>query len=145
MKAILLGFLLAATSISAAEVQVGTGATVLRGMAPIADVGVIENLSAHFFAQQSLTYVGPSTFGNDKATANGITRGLLGYRLGFLEFAAGGSYMINPWPYNGGRWNFNLQTGIRFGHLSATYIHFSDAGLTKSNIGRDMVLLGWRF
>lgn len=143
MKFITFMMLFAVSRVFAFDVQPGAGTTVLRGMAPVADITLTEG--SRWFAQQSLTYVGASRFGNDAAAPNEIARALLGYKLWRMEFAAGGSYMLDPWPYNGGRWNFNLQATLRLGKLGVTYTHFSDAGFTKSNIGRDMVLLGWRF
>jgi hypothetical protein len=54
--------------------------------------------------------------------------------------------MQNPPPYNGGPVNFALQLAYRFGFgATLTYAHVSDAGSRLPNLGRDIVLIGWRF
>ncbi len=137
-----------AAVLDAPYVQLSGGAAVVRGLAPAADLTFTEPASQLHgaFWSQSLTVVGPSEYHGQPAPNNFIVRGLFNDGFGRFDVGLGVSWMQNPPPFNGSPVNFNLQLAYRFRcGLTATYSHISNAGSRLPNLGRDIILVGWRF
>lgn len=130
-------------------VQFSGGITMIRGPAPVLDMAFTTPSSQlrNAYWQGSMTLIGSSSNSGINAPNNVALRGLFVDGLGRFDFGIGPSWMLNPSPYNGSNFNFTLQAGYRFKKLplTVTWVHMSNAGMTDHNLGRDMVLLGWRF
>ena len=130
-------------------IQFDAGSTIIRGITPIVGLTFAEPASVlpHSYWQESLNLIGSSKFGNINAPNNMILSGLFVPGFGRFDLGLGVSWMANYYPYNGQNVNFTLQAAYRFVKLpiTLTYRHYSDAGMTAKNIGRDTVLIGWRF
>lgn len=139
----------AAEVLDAPYVQFSGGATVIRGPTEVIDMTFTEPASVlrNAYWQQSLTVIGTSNFRGQDVPNNFAARALFVDGFGRFDVGLGLSWMQNPGPYNGGNVNFNLQLAYRFRLLpvTVTYTHMSDAGSRLPNLGRDIVLLGWRF
>jgi hypothetical protein len=130
-------------------VQFSGGSAIVRGEAPVIDVTYTypaPQLHGAFW-QGSMDIVGSSTYNNQNVSNNMILRGLFADGFGRFDVGLGVGWMLNPSPYNGSNVNFNLQLDYRFIDLpiTLTYTHLSDAGITSHNLGRDIVLIGYRF
>ncbi|MGH2612380.1 MAG: hypothetical protein ACRDFB_04960, partial [Rhabdochlamydiaceae bacterium] len=89
---------------------------------------------------------GPSNLYLDQfAIKNYITRGMIVGNWHNFFIGAGPSYMTSAFPYNGEGFNFALFGGFKIDDVVIQYDHFSDAGITKRNLGRDLLMIGWRF
>jgi Lipid A 3-O-deacylase (PagL) len=130
-------------------VQFGVGAAIVRGPTEVIDLTFTEPASVlrNAYWQQSLTVIGTSVYNGQNVPNNFAARALFVDGFGRFDVGLGLSWMQNPGPYNGGNVNFNLQLAYRFIVLpvTVTYTHMSDAGSKLPNLGRDIVLLGWRF
>lgn len=137
-----------AAPLDAPYVQFSAGSAVVRGQAPVLDLTFTEPAAQlrHAYWQESLTIIGTSKFRGQDAPNNFVARGLFVDGFGKFDVGLGLSWMQNPAPYNGSAVNFNLQLAYRlaFGG-TLTYTHLSNAGSKLPNLGRDIVLLGWRF
>lgn len=134
--------------LDAPYVQFSAGSAVVRGPTPVIDLTFTEPASVlrHAYWQESLTVIGQSTFRGQDVPNNFAVRGLFVDGFGKFDVGLGLSWMQNPAPYNGSPVNFNLQVAYRlaFG-ATLTYTHMSNAGSRLPNLGRDIVLVGWRF
>lgn len=137
-----------AAPLDAPYAQVSGGAAVIRGTAPVIDLTFTEPATVlrGAYWQESLTVIGTSTFRGQDVPNNFAARGLFVDGFGDFDVGLGLSWMQNPGPYNGSNINFNLQLAYRlpFG-ATLTYTHMSNAGSKEPNLGRDIVLVGWRF
>jgi hypothetical protein len=138
-----------AADTGAAYTQLGGGAAIIRGSTIVADLTFTEPASVlrNAYWQESLTVIGTSQFRSQNVPNNFVARGLFVDGFGNFDVGLGLSWMQNPAPYNGSPINFNLQLAYRFRRLpiTLTYTHMSNAGSQEPNLGRDIVLLGWRF
>ena len=130
-------------------IQVDAGSTIVRGVAPVIDFTLTEpapQLTGAFF-QESLTVIGSSRFDGHNVPNNYLIRALFVDGFGHFDTGLGLCYVDNPSPYNGQSLNFNLQLDYRFTTwpITLTYTHCSDAGTRLPNLGRDLVMVGWRF
>lgn len=130
-------------------VQLSAGAAYVRGPTAVLDLAWTwkSPQSKRDFWKTALTVVGDSTYEGQHAPNNFILRGL--YVTGFkhLDLGLGLSWMQNDHPYNGSPVNFNLEIAYRFQRVpvTLTVTHFSNAGSKLPNLGRDLVMVGWRF
>lgn len=135
--------------LDAPYVQMSAGGTVVRGFTEVIDMTFTQPASVlrNAYWQESLTVIGQSTFRGQDVPNNFAARALFVDGFGRFDVGLGLSWMQNPGPYNGGNVNFNLQLAYRFERLpvTLTYTHMSDAGSKEPNLGRDIVLLGYRF
>lgn len=135
--------------LDAPYVQFSGGITQIRGPAPVLDLAFTtpSKQLRNAYWQGSMTLIGSSSNRGIDAPNNVALRGLFVDGLGRFDFGIGPSWMLNPYPYNGSNFNFTLQAGYRFVILpmTVTWVHMSNAGMTDHNLGRDMILLGWRF
>jgi hypothetical protein len=135
--------------LDAPYVQLSGGSTVVRGQAPALDLTFTEPAPQlrHAFWQESLTVIGTSTYNGKSVPNNFALRGLFVDGFGRFDVGIGVSWMQNYLPYNGSPFNANLQLDYRFELLpiTVTYTHMSNAGSRLPNLGRDIVLIGWRF
>ena len=138
-----------AATLDAPYVQLSGGEAVVRGQTPVLDLTFTEPAPQlrKAYWQESLTIIGTSTFNGQPVANNFAVRGLFVDGFGRFDMGLGLSWMQNYLPYNGGPINFNLQLSYRFVVLpvTVTYSHMSDAGSRLPNLGRDLVLIGWRF
>lgn len=138
-----------ASPMKAPYVQFSTGSAVVRGATPVLDMTYTMPAPQlrNAYWQYSLTLIGQSTYKDQQAPNNMVIRALFVDGLGQFDFGIGPSWMMNPLPYNGSQVNFNLQIDYRFRKLpvTLTYTHLSNAGQTSHNLGRDLLLIGWRF
>ena len=138
-----------AAVLDAPYVQLSGGAAVVRGATEALDLTFTEPAPVlrNAYAQGSLTVLGTSTFRGASVPNNFAARALFVDGFGRFDVGLGLSWMQNPAPYNGSPINFNLQFAYRFIFLpvTLTYTHMSNAGSRLPNLGRDIVLLGWRF
>lgn len=139
----------AADAFNAPYVQFSAGSAIVRGPTPVLDMSY--TLPApqlrNAYWQYSLTLIGQSEFRDKLAPNNMVVRALFVDGLGQFDFGIGPSWMMNPDPYNGSQVNFNLQIAYRFKvkPITLTYTHLSNAGQSDHNLGRDLLLIGWRF
>lgn len=137
-----------AAPLDAPYVQLSGGVAVIRGSTPVLDLTFTEPATVlrNAYWQESLTVIGTSTFRGQDVPNNFAARGLFVDGFGDFDVGLGLSWMQNPGPYNGSNINFNLQLAYRlpFG-ATLTYTHMSNAGSKEPNLGRDIVLVGWRF
>jgi len=136
--------------LDAPYVQFSAGSAVVRGPATVIDLTFTEPASVlrNAFWQESITLISTSTFKGQDVPNNAIVRGLFVDGYGQFDVGLGVSWMVNPAPYNNPTgFNFNLQLDYRFKTLpvTVTYSHFSIAGMREPNLGRDLLLMGWRF
>lgn len=134
--------------LDAPYVQLSGGAAVIRGMTPVVDLTYTERAPQlrNAYWQESLTVIGQSTFRGQAVPNNFALRGLFVDGFGDFDVGLGVSWMQNPAPYNGSPVNFNLQLAYRIPiGVTLTYTHMSNAGSRTPNLGRDIVLIGWRF
>lgn len=138
-----------AAPLDAPYVQLSGGAALIRGPTPSMDLTFTEPASVlrNAYWQESLTVIGTSSFRGASVPNNFVVRGLFVDGFGRFDVGLGLAWMQNPAPYNGSPVNFNLQFAYRFIELplTLTYTHLSNAGSQTPNLGRDIVLLGWRF
>lgn len=129
--------------------QLSLGVTALRGETVAADLSFVEPASVWKGAKwmESLTMIAPSRYYDDKARTNAILSGLIVRPIGDFDIGVGVSYVGDPSPYNGENFNFALLAAYNFKRwpLTLSYKHWSDAGMTGSNIGRDLVTIGYKF
>lgn len=135
--------------LDAPYVQLSAGYTVVRGQTPALDLTFTEPAPQlrNAFWQESLTVIGTSTYNGQSVPNNFALRGLFIDGFGRFDVGLGVSWMQNYLPYNGSPFNANLQLDYRFEFLpiTVTYTHMSNAGSRLPNLGRDIVLVGWRF
>lgn len=124
------------------------GSTVGRGYAPAVGVSVVwpdaGPLDADF--QCGIQLVGTSTFRDNDQPNQAAVQCLVvdGYKR--LDLGIGVVALQNTDDYNGSHVNFSLLAGYRFtDKFGVIYRHWSNAGTVKPNIGRDMLLLTYRF
>lgn len=137
-----------AAPLDAPYTQLSAGAAVIRGASPVIDLTFTEPAPVlrNAYWQESLTVIGTSTFRGQDVPNNFAFRALFVDGYGSFDVGLGLSWMQNPAPYNGSPVNFNLQIAYRLGlGATLTYTHMSNAGSRTPNLGRDIVLVGWRF
>lgn len=129
--------------------QLSAGEAIVRGHAPVLDMTFTERASVlrNAYWQESLTIVGSSMYRGANVPNNFIVRGLFVDGFGRFDIGLGLAWIDNYLPYNGQHVNFALQLAYRFKVLpvTITYAHESDAGTQLPNLGRDELMLGWRF
>ena len=139
----------AAEAVDAPYVQFSGGATVVRGSTQVIDITFTEPAIQlqHAFWQESLMVIGASTFQGQYVPNSFVVRGGFCPGFGRFDICLGVGWIQNYLPYNGEHFNANLQLDYRFERLpvTVTYTHLSDAGSTPNNLGRDILLVGWRF
>jgi Lipid A 3-O-deacylase (PagL) len=138
----------AESPLDAPYTQISGGSAIIRGQTAVLDLTLAEptDVLRNAFVTGSLTVIGSSQYQGKYVPNNFAFRGLFLDGFGRLDVGLGGSWMQNPYPYNGSPINFNLQLDYRF-LLGATltYTHMSNAGSRLPNLGRDIVMIGWRF
>lgn len=135
--------------LDAPYIEFDAGETIIRG--PTQLIGLSVTFPSHVllnsFWQGQLLLIGSSKFDNQNAPNNLVLAGQFLDGFGRFDIGLGVAYMANYLPYNGQNLNFSPVLQYRFKNIPLTlrYEHFSDAGMTKTNIGRDMLMFGWRF
>lgn len=139
-------FLLAsATQCHGAELQFGAGRTVYRGPASVMELSVVQ---PNFIKDASLvagvTLVGESTFYNYHVDGQIAWHAQIVDGFGPFDIGIGGAYLKNT-DYNSAGMNFMLTVGYHLKRVGISLNHWSNAGTSKPNIGRDYLLLTYRF
>ena len=132
-----------ATRCRSAEMAFEAGRAILHGEAP----SIAFSLSFANEGRQDFNYEcglvlngsydrGPNNFGAQCLAVDGFRRFDLGLGLVYLQ---------NVDVLNGSHLNFSLLARYRFtDRWSLTYRHWSNAGSTQINVGRDMLLISMR-
>jgi hypothetical protein len=133
----------AATQCRAAQVEFEGGAQILRNEAPAFVLSVVKpDFAGDADLSCGLVLTGP----RDTRT------GIMGVRcevvegLGRLDVGIGAVYFNKTDELNGSQLNYSLLLRYNITDRWAVSVrHFSNAGTTKPNTGRDLVLISYRF
>ncbi len=128
-------------------IQLSTGRAVLRGPAPVLELAWDYPAGRGGDAWRSgLTLVGHSAFRGVNYPNSYMLSEQYVTGFGRLDLGLGAAYLANPLPYNGAHVDFKLSIGYRFSFpVAIGYEHYSCGGSCAPNLGRDMLLIGWRF
>lgn len=135
-----------ATRAKAAELDMAYGKALVRGPTDVAAITVVwpnQIGKVDLFAGTML--IGSFNYENKPYSNNIVLR--TGFTANVKNFGVtfGVADLQHGDRLNSGGINFNLGLSYRYKQLTASYLHISDGGTQQPNIGRDMVLLGWRF
>lgn len=127
---------------------VEAGATLFRGPAEVLALNVHWPEAGPKDADLSmgLTLIGSSKYrGLDQPNQAAIQFQMVD-GFGYLDIGVGVVFIQNTDAYNSSPANFFLMLGYRFSkHFGLVIRHWSNAGTVEGNLGRDMLLVGWRF
>jgi len=145
---LILAFAVHCRDAQAAEFEAGAGVAVVRGPAPVIDMGVVlpRVLSGSGDIRFNLMLYGTSTYRgltqpNNFSVGTQVVNG-----FGPLDLGIGVTYVRNEDAYNSGGANFELSVGYHLTKaVTAEYRHHSDAGSHQPNLGRDFIMGLWRF
>ena len=130
-------------------VQLSGGYALVRGQTPVIDLTFTQPAPQlrNAFWYGALDVIGASTFKAQPVPNSFALRGGFCPGFGRLDVCLGVAWVQNYLPYNGEHFNANLQLDYRFTRVpvTVTYTHMSDAGSTPINLGRDILLVGYRF
>lgn len=127
-------------------IAISGGQAMWRGTADAAAIDYTRPILPDFGWDIGEVYITPGQYEHQQGRVNFISRGMLLASWNRFTIGAGPSYMTAPWPFNGQTYNFSLLGEVRFTpNLSIEYNHFSDAGMTRRNLGRDLLMFSWRF
>jgi hypothetical protein len=135
-----------ATQCRAEGLQLEVGSTIVRGEAPaLGFVKSWRNRGVGDYAYEcGFGIVGSSTFRGAPQRNQGVAECLLVDGFGRFDIGAGLAAQSSSDDYNT-RVNFSLLLRWRVTErLSLTYRHRSNAGSGDPNVGRDVLLVGWR-
>lgn len=137
----------ATTCRSESIIQVEGGSTLSRGYTPALGLTIVwpESGPGDADFQCGLMLVGTSEFKTNNPNQAAVQCLIVdGYKR--FDLGLGIVALQNTDDYNSSHTNFSLLAGYRFtDRLGVIYRHWSNAGTTKPNIGRDMLLLTYRF
>ena len=132
-----------------AYTQISVGETLWRGPTEAAQLtfSVPANVLRNARWQGDLTFMNASRFNHVNYPIDSIVSGMFVDGFGHFDLGLGEAWIFDPAPYNGSHVNFALMAAYRFERLPITiaYRHWSNAGETTGNLGRDMITIGWRF
>jgi hypothetical protein len=144
--AILIATVWYATRADAAELDISYGRTLLRGPTDVASVTVLWpkqvgdiDLYAGTILIGSYQY-GGAPYGNNVVLRTGFTAHAKNFGVSF-----GVADLQHEDRMNSGSINFNLGMEYRWQHAAVCYMHISNAGSHEPNLGRDMLVVSWRF
>lgn len=121
------------------DLLAGAGATVLRGEMAAIDL-TLRYRHADFDYEVGGTLIGPTDHeGVTQRTQLAIHLAYI-RRFGRFSFGMGPAYLNSIDTYNGSHFNMKLLAGWEFDHWSVRWLHFSNAGSSDVNKGRDMLL-----
>jgi hypothetical protein len=131
----------------AADFQFEGGSTVVRGHAPALAVVVTQPdvVAGRADIEYMINLIGSSTFrGEDQP--NQIVAGVqLVNGYGPVDLGLGLVVMQNEDAYNSGDVNFSLSLRYTYRSFSVVLRHYSNAGSSFPNYGRDVLMASWRF
>lgn len=135
-----------ATRGDAAELEIGYGKALVRGETDVIDVAVISpnrigtiDLFAGALLIGSYKFDGVE-YGNQAVVRAGFTARNHGFGT-----TIGVARIQHDDRLNTGVVNFNLGLSYQYDHFIVEYLHLSNAGTSSPNLGRDMLIVGWRF
>lgn len=138
---------LATTTCRAAELDLGGGKAMVRGIAPYAEATVIwpHQIGAIDLYAGALL-VGDYTYGGERFGNQIVARAGFTPHVGRFSASFGIAAIQNDDALNSGRVNFNLGLAFDVTHnLTIRIGHLSNAGSHSPNTGRDLVGFTWRF
>ena len=131
-----------------AVLEFEAGSAIVRGPTPAIGMKVIvPGVISHVGdAACGLAIIGQSTY-HYANQPNQIAVGCqVLANLSRLTLGIGVAKLQNDDAYNSGTMNFNLTAQVRLTRqLGIAYNHFSNAGSHMPNLGRDLLVLTWRF
>lgn len=134
------------TCAKGAEFELAGGVTVVRGTAPVAAATVIwPRQIGNIDLYAGVVLIGESTYEGERQMNQAFFRAGVTAHIGKFGVTLGAAVPQHADEYTSGRLNFNLGFSYELGKAVTQIIHFSNAGTSKPNKGRDMVLAGWRF
>ena len=132
----------------AADLEWQGGTTVTRGLTPsLAMTVILPNVIARTSDfQAGLVLIGASRWQGRTAPNEMLVQCQVVHHFRPVDFGIGLALAQNADSYNPGTLNFSLMLEHGLGNrLSIAFRHFSNAGTHGSNIGRNLLLAGWRF
>lgn len=133
-----------ATQCRSADLSFELGSTVVRGPAPVIGFALTFPGAGPKDADYLCTVhlIGSAGANSNQAAYQCmLVDGFKKFDVGF-----GLAYLHHTDEYNGSCLNFGLMLGLRMtDHLVARYRHISNAGMQAPNLGRDYVLVSYRF
>jgi len=148
LSALVLAILVSwATQCRSAELFVEAGSTYARGETPVIILGYATELPGlEATAECSIGIIGSSVLYNTEIGNQAFGQCKLWDGFKKFDLGIGVAYLQNVDFYNGSHLNFSLGLRYRFTDRLALEIgHFSNAGTQKPNLGRDMVLIQYKF
>ena len=134
----------------ATDATVSAGETLVHGPGALAlDVMATQpsNILRGSYWYEGVTVIGAGQF-HERAykTDVAVRAGLMVPVTGKLDLGLGIAALAHPLPFdNASGLDFNPQAVYHINQrLTVTYTHFSDAGIRLPNLGRDVLLIGWR-
>lgn len=147
MKYVAMLLLFCAPTVHAADLMFLGGQTVLRSTTDAFEVTLTEPYKKGYSFQEAVSYVGQSKYDDwypqpSKVSAIGrVVKTWHGIFAGL-----GLSYASRTDLFNGSALNFNEAVGVTIAnHLVVQFEHTSNAGIVKPNVGRNLLLVGYRF
>jgi hypothetical protein len=129
--------------------QFSAGRAVMRGETTAMDISVTYPQAGPGDSSYSfgVTFIGGSVHYGRAQRQQFAWRGELIDGFGRFDVGLGIAYVQNDDIYNSCHANFTLSLGYRFRGLPVTVgvRHFSNGGTCSPNVGRDLLLVGWRF
>lgn len=144
--ALIIGAVIYSTKAESAELDLGYGRTILRGPTDIAAVTVVyPKQIGDIDLYTGVLLIGTYDFRDVPQANQVVVRS--GFTAHIKQFGAslGVAKIQHEDDLNSGAINFNLGLSYRWRRLVVSYNHLSNAGTERPNIGRDMVILSWRF
>ena len=131
----------------AAEFQFEGGSTVVRGYAPAIAIVVTQPkiIVGQADLQYTLNLIGSSTFRGEDQPNQIVAGAQLVNGYGPIDLGLGLAVMQNEDAYNSGNVNFSLSLRYTFRSFSVVLRHYSNAGSSFPNYGRDVLMASWRF
>ena len=147
---LVLAFVIALASFARADsyVQFGAGSTILRGESSALDLAIVNpNGPGDSSLLFGATLIGESTLYGLDMPPQIAWRAQIIEGFGRFDVGLGVAWIRNTDIYNCAGPSFALSLGYRFKSLpiTASALHFSNAGSCRPNKGRDMVTVAWRF
>jgi hypothetical protein len=139
---------LATTCRGESYVQFGVGSTILRGETSVIDLAVVNpNGPGDSSLLFGATLIGESTLYGLDMPPQIAWRAQIIEGFGRFDVGLGVAWMRNTDIYNCSGPSFALSLEYRFKALpiTASALHFSNAGSCRPNKGRDMVTVSWAF
>ena len=131
-----------------AELEFSAGSAVIRGPASAIGAKAIVPgvITEHGDAACGFMLIGASDYKGEPQRTQALVHCQIISHIDRFNFGLGAGVLQHDDAYNGGKFNFSLMLEVRtWEQLYVTYQHFSNSASAEPNLGRDLVLLAWRF